>query len=53
MRPRYKPPLYRKYFHSKRKIDKKDLSFLKKRIANLNQKKVKREQEKKKSNQIT
>ncbi len=47
MRPRYKPPLYRKYFHTKRKIDKKDMPFLRKRIAFLNQKKTKRELEKK------
>ena len=49
MRPRYKPPLYRQYFHKKQKIDKKDMSYLKKRIAFLNQKKMKRELEKKKS----
>ena len=47
MRPRHKPPLYRKYFHTKQKIDKKDLSYLKKRIAFLNQKKAKRDLEKK------
>jgi len=45
MRPRYKPPLFKKYFHTKQKIDKKDMSFLKKRIAFLNQKKTKRELE--------
>jgi len=48
MRPRYKPPLYRKYFHTKRKIDRKDMSFLKKRIAFLNKKKIKRELKKEK-----
>jgi hypothetical protein len=48
MRPRYKPPLYRKFFHTKQKIDKKDITYLKRRIAFLNQKKVKRELEKRK-----
>jgi hypothetical protein len=47
MRPRYKPPLQKKYFHKKRKIDKKDMSYLKKRISILNQKNIKRELEKK------
>jgi len=47
MRPRYKPPIQRKYFHKKRKIDNKDMSYLKKRIAHLNQKKIKKELEKK------
>jgi len=46
MRPRYKPPLHRKYFHKKRKIDNKDMTYLKKRISVLNQKKTKRELEK-------
>ena len=47
MRPRYRPPLQRKFFHKKRKIDRKDMSYLKKRIAILNQKKTKKELEKK------
>ena len=47
MRPRYKPPVQRKFFHKKRKVDRKDMSYLKKRIANLNQKKTKRDLEKK------
>jgi len=47
MRPRYKPPVQRKFFHKKRKIDSKDMSYLKKRIAHLNQKKTKRDLEKK------
>jgi hypothetical protein len=47
MRPRYKPPLQRRYFHKRLKIDKKDMSYLKKRIAYLNQRKTKRELEKK------
>jgi len=47
MRPRFKTPINRKYFHKKQKIDKKDMSYLKKRIAFLNQKKIKKESEKK------
>ena len=48
MRPRHKPPVYRKYFHTKQKIGRKDMSFLKKRIESLNKKKIKRELEKNK-----
>jgi len=43
MRPRYKPPLKRKYFHTKRKIDKKDMTFLKKKIEVIKQQKIKDE----------
>ena len=43
MRPRYKPPLKRKYFHTKRKIGKKDMAFLKKKIEVMKQKKIKEE----------
>jgi hypothetical protein len=39
MRPTYKPPLKRKYFHKKRKFNKKDIATLKKRIEKINQKK--------------
>jgi len=47
MRPRYKPPLKRKFFHTKRKIDKKDMVFLKKKIEVIKQKKIKEELEEK------
>jgi hypothetical protein len=47
MRPRYKPPMQRRYFHKKRKIDRKDMSYLKKRISLLNKKKTKKELKKK------
>ena len=40
MRPRYEPPLKRKYFHKKRKINKKDMVTLKKRIDQINQKRI-------------
>lgn len=43
MRPRYKPPLKRKYFHKKRKINKKDMVAIKKRIEQINQKKFLKE----------
>lgn len=47
MRPRYKLPLNKKYFHTKRKIDKKDMIFLKNKIEIIKQKKIKKELEKK------
>ena len=48
MRPTYKPPLKRKFFHKKRKLDKKDMAALKKRIEQINQKKILKELRKKK-----
>ena len=48
MRPRYKPPLKKKYFHTKRKTDKKDMISLKNKIEIIHQKKVKRELEERK-----
>lgn len=48
MRPRHKPPLNRKFFHSKRKLDKKDINVIKKKIQSINNKKTKRELEEKK-----
>ena len=52
MRPRYKPPLKRKYFHTKRKIDKKDMAFLKKKIEVMQQKKIKKELEEREKKKI-
>jgi hypothetical protein len=43
MRPRYTTPLNKRYFHKKRKIDKKDMVFLKKKIDIIKQKKIMRE----------
>ena len=48
MRPSYKHPLNKKYFHTKRKIDKKDMIFLKSKIEIMKQKKIKAELEKRK-----
>jgi hypothetical protein len=47
MKPSYKPPLKRKYFHRKRKVETKDTTFLKKKIELLNQKRLKRMQKRK------
>jgi len=47
MRPRYKPPVNRRYFHTKRKIDNKDLLVLKKKIDIMNQRKNKKQLEEK------
>jgi hypothetical protein len=41
MRPRYKPPLKRKYYHKRRRVNKNDIVALKKRIDNISQKKIK------------
>ena len=41
MKPSYKPPLKRKYFHTERRLETKDAAFLKKKIELLNQKKLK------------
>ena len=43
MRPRYRPPLTKKYFHTKPKVDNKDLAFLKRKIETIKQKKIKKE----------
>ena len=43
MRPRYRPPIKRKYFHKKPKIDKKDMAYLKKNIEVIKQRKTKQE----------
>ena len=40
MRPRYQPPNKRQYFHTKPKLDKRDLNYLKFRIQNIKQKKL-------------
>lgn len=45
MRPRHKPPINKRYFHKKRKIDNKDMVTLKKRIEHLKQDKIKKELE--------
>ena len=47
MRPSYKPPVNKKYFHTKRKIEKKDMIFLKNKIEIIKQKKIKKELEEK------
>ncbi len=43
MRPRYKPPRKQKFFHTKQRISKNDLNFLKKKIEILNKRKIKKE----------
>jgi hypothetical protein len=45
MRPRYKPPVNKRYFHKKRKIDNIDMVSLKKRINNIKQEKISKELE--------
>jgi hypothetical protein len=45
MRSRYKPPLKRRYFHTKPKMDKRDMTILKKKIEVIKQKKNKKELE--------
>ena len=47
MRPRFKPPLNKKYFHTKRKIDNKDMLIIKKRLEKIKQKKIKNLHDKK------
>jgi len=49
MRPRYRPPLHKRYFHKKQIINKKDMVFLKERIEVLNKKKIKKELEKRRN----
>ena len=43
MRPRYRPPRNRRYFHTKPKIDKRDMSILKRKIESIEQKKSKKD----------
>lgn len=43
MRPRYRFPLNRRYFHTKPKIDKRDMTILKRKIEVIKQKKHKKE----------
>ncbi len=49
MRPRYKAPFNRRYFHKKQIINKKDSAFLKAKIEVLNKKKIKKEFEKRRN----
>jgi hypothetical protein len=39
MRPHYQPPRDKKYFHTKRKIDKRDMAAVKKKAELLQRKK--------------
>jgi hypothetical protein len=41
MKTRYKPPVKRKYFHTAKKINSKNISLKKKKIELINQKKYK------------
>ena len=41
MRPRFKPPINKRYFHTKRKIDNKDMALINKRLEKIKQKKFK------------
>ena len=43
MRPRYRSPRNRRYFHTKPKIDKRDMSILKRKIESIEQKKGKKD----------
>ena len=43
MRPRYRPPRNRRYFHTRPKIDKRDMSILKRKIGSIEQKKDKKD----------
>jgi len=52
MRPRYKPPMNRRYFHTKRRIDKIDLNFLKKKIEIMNKKKIQKELDEKEKKKL-
>jgi hypothetical protein len=47
MRPNYKPPINRRFFHSKRRVEKNDLNFLKKKIEIMNKNKIKKEYDRK------
>jgi hypothetical protein len=51
MRRKGKLPIKKKYFHTKRKIDEKDIAFIKRKVDTIKQKKLKdkpREKEKRK-----
>ncbi len=52
MRPRAKLPVNRRYFHTKRKMDKKDIAVLKKKIDNVHQTKALKELEVKKQTRL-
>lgn len=39
MRPRYRPPINKKYFHTKPIIDNRDMTILKRKIEIIKQKK--------------
>ena len=43
MRPRYRIPNNKKYFHTAPKIDKRDMTILKRKIESINRKKDKNE----------
>ena len=45
MRSRYRPPIKRRYFHTKPRIDKRDMTVLKRKIEVIKQKKDKKELE--------
>lgn len=47
MRPRYRPPLNKRYFYTSRKIDKNDMAFLKKKLQVIKLKKKIEEQDNK------
>ena len=47
MRPRTRTPRNRRYFHTKPKMDKRDMVILKRKIETIHQKKIKREPEEK------
>jgi hypothetical protein len=46
MRRKGRPPLNRRYFHTKPKVDKRDIAIIKKKIYTIDQKKYKEELEK-------
>jgi len=52
MRRKGKLPLKKKYFHTKRKIDKKDIVFLKRKVEIIKQKKLKNKTEKKEKRRL-
>lgn len=50
MRRKGRPPRNKKYFHTKRKIDKQDIIHIKKKFHIIKQKKLRKEAEKHKKN---
>jgi hypothetical protein len=46
MRPRYQPPRNKQYFHTKQKIDKRDMTILKIRVDTLRNRQLKKELDK-------